>query len=494
MEPFLPGSLPQMAITIGPVRRTLREGIGVNVFLGREATYPPLAAQDRWQEIGALLDEARPGFLRIGYLEGTGLPGDVTPWCDERRAFDWDHEVWRKLAWFDAWCARHDVHWMLDPWWVPRALQVPHPRALTAPPDASGKPAWRGAPRDPAEYAECYIGPLVRHVRQTLGLRQFRWLGLLNEPIWDAVARNPDNFFVADGDNQVRVLAAMYREVRRVLDADGRGDIQLVGPGHLCAWQLPVLDFVAAGVDPSPQLGAWDMHAYFHQPDWMPESTEDFVRTHDLLRHTIRRWVDFAGQQGKPFFITEMGTFYFGRPFWGERDYETAGSHSAAIHDAQFIVRALNEGVDGFLRWVLCADRTVDGRWGLIEWEGAAHVTPSPNIFPAYRALMRAIPPRAQVLEVRHSVADGAPQRVFACAVLTPQGRRRLVLVHDRPGRNADVRLVLPADWAGLTLARTVVNEMSKGDALPPLTVPAGPTPQLDLMITPYSITTFTEA
>lgn len=488
---YRPDRCPQSVIEVGASSRTLREGIGMNVFLGRDRYYPPVSDARRWAQIEALLDKAKPGFLRIGYLEGTGVEGDITPWDDIRQAFDLSHEFWNKLSWFDQWCRKHDVHWMLDPWWVPRSLQVPYPGTARPLEDPSGKAHWRGAPRNPAEYAERYIRPLLQHVFRGLGVTQCRWLGLLNEPIWGALARDPDNFYVPPGEHQVRVLAAMYREVDRVIREDAWG-IRLVGPGHLCAWQMPPLDFMAAGVDPSAHLGAWDMHVYFHQPDWMTECTPDFVTTHALLQHTIRRWVDFAAQQDKPFFITEMGTFYFGRPFWGERDYETAGSHTAAIHDAQFIVRGLNEGVDGFLRWVLCADREVDGRWGLIEWEGAEHVTASPNIYPAYRALMRAIPPRATLRVTNHYTADGMPVRVHGCAV-EQAGVRRVVLVHDRPGRNNDVRLVAPPEWSGCTFTREVVDEVRKGVRQSPVTFPVAQAPSLDLMLPPASITVLEE-
>jgi len=220
----------------------------------------------------------------------------------------------------------------------------------------------------------------------------------------------------------------------------------------------------------------------------MPEPTEDFVSTHALLQHTIRRWVDFAAQQKKPFFITEMGTFFYGRPFWGQRDYETAGSHSAAIHDAQFIVRAINEGVDGFLRWALCVDPTVDGRWSLIEWPTPeSPFQPSPNIFPAYRALMRAIPPRSTVLNCQSKHSEGLMPRVHGTAVVTPEGSRRVVLVHDRPGRNSDILLQVPAEWAGVEFRRTVVDEMHKGTELEPVVVPDSL--HIELMIMPYSIT-----
>ncbi len=492
-EDYNPASLPQIVFSFGNPVRTLAEGIGMNAFLGRDRYYPKTTDSARWEQIGRLLDEANPGFLRIGYLEGSKVEGDVSPWDDARRQFDFSHDLWRKLEWFDQWCDRHGVNWMLDPWWVPVSMQVPRPGGGEVASDPSGKVHWRGAPRDPARYAEEYIRPLIRHIKRDLKLSRMRWLGLFNEAIWGKLARDPENFAVAEGDCQVRVLSRTYAEVRRVLDEDGENSLGLVGPGHLCSWQMPPLDFLAKNADPSPSLGAWDMHAYFHQPDWMPEPTEDFVSTHALLQHTIRRWVDFAGLQKKPFFITEMGTFFYGRPFWGERDYETAGSHSSAIHDAQFIVRAINEGVDGFLRWALCVDPAVDGRWGLIEWASPeSDILPSPNIFPAYSALMRAIPPRSTVLTCDPQFSDGLVPRVHAVAVVTPHGKRRIVLVHDRPGRNSDVLIRLPREWAGMPLRRFLVDEMNKGIELTPVT--ASDSAQIEIMITPYSITTLEQA
>ncbi len=489
---YNPAGLPQIVFSIGEPHRTMAEGIGMNAFLGRDRYYPQTTDKARWEQIRNLLDEARPGFLRIGYLEGSCVDGDVSPWNDQTGAFDHSHDLWRKLEWFDTWCAGHGVHWMLDPWWVPRSMQVRRPGGTEVKPDPSGKVDWRGAPRNPAEYAECYIRPLIRHLHDGLKLKQLRWLGLFNEPIWGKLARDPDNFAVAEGDSQVRVLAKTYEEVRRVLDEDGETSLGLIGPGHLCSWQMPPLDFMACGADPSASLGAWDMHAYFHQPDWMPEPTEDFVSTHALLQHTIRRWVDFAGQQEKPFFITEMGTFFFGRPFWGQRDYETAGSHAAAIHDAQFIVRAINEGVDGFLRWALCVDPAVDGRWSLIEWNGpGTPVTASPNIYPAYRALMRAIPPRSTVLKWTASFSDGLSPRVHGCAVVTPDGSRRIILVHDRPGRNSDVLISVPPEWKGVKFRNSIVDEMRKGTEGAGIVVPESC--EIPLMITPHSITVLDE-
>jgi hypothetical protein len=197
--------------------------------------------------------------------------------------------------------------------------------------------------------------------------------------------------------------------------------------------------------------------------------------------------VDFSRLQGKPFFVTEMGTFFFGRPFWGDRDYETAASHSAAIHDAQFIVRGLNEGVDGFLRWAMCVDATVDGRWSLFEWQQSA-ITASPNIFPVYKALMNAIPPKSQILDWKMSASDGLTPHVHGCAVVAPDGSRRVVLVHDRPGRNSDILLEFPESFRATTFERRVVDETRKGVAMEDIRLPDENPCHVTLMMTPYSV------
>lgn len=484
---FDPEKLPQSAIFVGEPLRTLREGIGVNVFLGRERNCPPTSRADLWEQMLGLLDEARPGFLRIGFLEAGTNYDDVSPWDESTQSFSADHDFWKKLRIFDDWCVRHDVNWMLDPWWIPVSMQVCKPGAV----HAVGDP--RGAPRDCKEYAQKYIRPLAEWVCKELKLKRCRYLGLLNEPIWGSEARDSNNFAVKDGDSQIGVLAEMYRCVRAELDAAGLQELGVVGPGHLTSWQMPPLDFLANGVDPSPHLAAWDMHAYFYRLDWMNDGVPEFSSTQEFLQNTVRRWVDFASQQDKPFFITEMGSFYYGRPFWGERDYGQCGSHTAAITDAQMIVRALQVGVDGFLRWSWSVPSEVDGRWSVVEWEGRDCITASPYIFPAYKAIMNAIPPRSRVLQTRVSTSDTQRARVHACGVLTPAGEHRIVVVHDTPGRNADVKLYFPEALRGKTLSRTVVDEMRKGTEMPAVAVPDIDSPQADVMITPYSITVLAE-
>ena len=476
---------PQQTFFIGAPERRLAEGIGVDVFLARAHNAPPTEREDLWEQYFALLDEARPGFLRVGLSSSRDGVDAMCPWDDRAGRFDPTHRVWAIIKRIDDWCVRHDTNWMLDPWWTPLSMQVPAP---------AGAEGWRGAPADPARYARAFIVPLIQHVRGALRVQRCTWLGLFNEPIWGQLSRDPNNFGVREGDDQVKVLAEVYHAVRTALDGATFKDLQLVGPGHLCAWQFPPAEFLASGVDPSPDLGAWDLHAYFYRPDWFTEPTPDFPATHDFLQFTIRRMSELAHRQKKPFFITELGSFFYGRPFWGERDYETLGSHSAAILDAQFIVRALAEGVDGFCRWAWCVNRTNDGRWSMAEWEGREAITPSPCVFPVYRALMNAIRPRAEVYAIRNAYSAGNRPRVHATAVRNPDGRRTMVLVHDMPGRNADVLVDFPPDWAGLTLRRTITDEMRKNEAAAAITVPAQAPCTVELMITPYSVTVLEEA
>ena len=81
--------------------------------------------------------------------------------------------------------------------------------------------------------------------------------------------------------------------------------------------------------------------------------------------------------------------------------------------------------------------------------------------------------------------------RVHGAAVTTPSGSRRIVLVHDRPGRNSDVFVRVPPDWKGLSFRRTVADEMRKGVEMPAVQVPDSL--QIELMITPHSVTVLEE-
>jgi hypothetical protein len=347
----------------------------------------------------------------------------------------------------------------------------------------------RGGPDAPETYAARYVLPFVHHAVRSLGCRCIRHLGLFNEPVWGESDRNPANFAVAPGDDQLAVLTATYRAVRQALDADGFGDIALVGPSALCAYQFPMADFLASAVDPTPYLGALDHHYYLYHSDSLSPPNETFFSTHEMVDGSIRRWCDFARRKKLPFLVTEMGSFAYGRLFWGERDMEGPASHTAAVSDAQFIVRALARGTQAFLRWAFSVPAHYDGRWSLVEWS-ADGVRPTPNTYPMYRALMRAVRPGCRVMPVH--VGHAAGQRCPVHAVATRDGDRiHLLIVNDQPGMNHDI-LVGPGPWSGMTLERTVVDETRKGEALQEIVMPSDPAQGAELVLTPYSLTVLT--
>lgn len=481
-RPFLDlGRYPQFSLSAdGEWSRPIVGGVGCNFFLGRRGCLPPIDDDAAWNAIDGALRDLNIGMLRVGFLPPNSgdVAGDtlsLSPWNDTAQRYDPDAEFFRILKRLDGLARELGFPVMVDPWWTPRSLQV-------ATSDGKG----RGAPADPEQYAARYVLPLVRHAVEGLGCRAIRYLGLFNEPVWNENDRNPGNFAVPPGADQLQVLAATYRAVRHALDEGGFRDIALVGPSALCAYQFPMADFLASGADPTPFLGALDHHYYLFHADSLKAPNESFFSTHEMVEGSVRRWCDFARRKGLPFLITEMGSFAYGRLFWGERDMEGPASHTAAISDAQFIVRALARGTQAFLRWAFSVPAHYDGRWSLVEWD-AAGVHPTPNTYPLYRELMRVVRPGCEVMPV--TVGHAAGQRSPVHAVATRFGGRiHLLIVNDQPGLNHDV-ILGPGPWSGMTLERTVVDETRKGVRLGPVAVPSDASQGAEFVLTPFSLT-----
>jgi hypothetical protein len=478
------GRYPQFSLSAsGDWSDPIVGGVGCNFFLGRKGCLPPIGDEPAWQAIDASIRDLRMGMLRVGFLPPNSgdISGDalsLSPWNDTTQAYEPDGEFFRILKRLDGLAQELDFPIMLDPWWTPRSLQVP-----------TGDGKGRGAPADPGEYAARYVLPLVRHAVEALGCRSIRYLGLFNEPIWNDDDRSPANFAVAPGDDQLEVLTATYRAVRGSLDTAGFQKIALVGPSALCAYQYPMADFLASGVDPTPHLGALDHHYYLYHADSLKAPNESFFSTHEMVDGSVRRWCDFARRKHLPFLVTEMGSFSYGRLFWGERDMEGPASHTCAISDAQFIVRALARGAQAFLRWAFSVPAHYDGRWSLVEW-GSEGVRPTPNTYPLYRELMRAIRPGCEVMPVQVGHAAGQGCSVHAVAT-RKDGIINLLVVNDQPGMNHDV-ILGPGPWSGKTLERTVVDETRKGTRLDPVVLPEDPTQGAEFVLTPYSLTVLT--
>jgi hypothetical protein len=153
--------------------------------------------------------------------------------------------------------------------------------------------------------------------------------------------------------------------------------------------------------------------------------------------------------------------------------------------DAEMIVRSINEGADGFLRWAFSVRGEFDGRWSFLENTDGGLTRCPP--YDLYRLLMRAVRPGATVMESQSHVAMGGFRNVFSAAVKNRDGAASLLLINDYPGRNADVALQLAAPFKGKTLVRTVWDETRKGVVREPVKINAKG--EATTVLTPYSLT-----
>ncbi len=460
-------------------------GVGCNFFLGRKGNAPPWTNRALWDGFAGAMRDLSVGMFRVGFLPpNSGDIADaadiVSPWDDSLRRYDYQHDFFKAVVFLNEIARELDFPIMIDPWWPPKSMQVPAPGGV-------GK--WRGAPADPVSYARDYVLPLVKHIVHDRRCEKVAWLGLLNEPVWKANDRDPNDFGVEENADQLVRMTEMYAAVRATLDAEGFERIGLVGPSALCSYQFPMADFLASGADPTPHLAAFDHHCYFAHLDNLPPPNEDFFSTHEMVDGAVRRWCDFSARQHKPFFITEMGSFAYGRFFWGERDMDGAASHTCVLSDAQFIVRSLARGAQALLRWTFSVPGRYDGRWSLVEWDERG-VHPSPHVYPIYRELMRAARPGSRIMRIKTGHAAGRRCPVHAVAT-EKAGELSVLLVNDQPGLHQDV-IFGPGPWKGRTLRRVVVDETRKGAELDPVAFTGDEKTGTELLLTPYSLTALT--
>lgn len=476
-------SYPQASLNCEDVwSKPIIGGVGCNLFLGRKGNLPPFSNTKHWQKIREYLIDLKMGMIRVGFLPNSApdcaeVALRISPFNEETKTFDWDHDYFKIVKWLDDLSDELNFPIMIDPWWVPECYMVK-------------SEVTRGAPVDSEVYANEFIVPFVNHIINTLKCKHVTYLGLLNEPIWHKDDRDLTNFAVPEGEDQLVWLTRMYESVRKALDTNGFNDIDVLGPSALCNYQFPPADFLASGVNPIPYLGAMDHHYYLYYNDSVPNHVEDFFSSHEMIDGSVRRWTDFCKRINKPFMITEMGSFAYGRLFWGEKDMTGPSTHTCAISDAQFILRSLAYGTQAFLRWTFSVPEHYDGKWSLVEWDEEG-VHKSTHIYPAYKLLMNVIRPGTQYKRVHIGISAGQVQSIFAIALKT-EGREHILIMNTKPGINSDI-IFGQGPWVGKTFERTVVDEVRKLENLPPISFKHTEGQGTDMMLTPYSITLLSE-
>jgi hypothetical protein len=446
-------------ITTGAPKHTMAEGIGCNLLISNQSALPPPTDGRRWRQVMRGLDDLRVGWMRVGIIP----MAEDGAWEERGQTWDFDHPHFQVMRKIGRWAVARSCRLMFDPFVIPESFRK------------GGKSFFADDPRD---YAARLILPVARFIRRHR-LSTFRYLGLLNENIW-----GPGK----EGFAAVREFYDLFKAVREVLDADGIGadELGLLGPSNLSAWEWPVADFFAAGLDPDPLWVGYDQHLYLYHFDWINENPPDFMSLTELTERYLRRYADYAHKRNKPLLLTELGNMYCGRLFWGERDFDGPYSHTAVLMDAELIVRAINQGVDGFLRWAFSVRGERDGRWSMLE-NTAQGMEPTAHTYPMFRLLMRAVRPGATVLDAQVGAALGTFRYVFPAAVRNRDGSACLLILNDAPGKNLDVGLQLAAPFRGRTLYRTVCDETRKGATLPPVRIDRSG--EGKMMLTPASLT-----
>jgi hypothetical protein len=334
----------------------------------------------------------------------------------QRGRFDWESQEMRTLYRILEWCQRNGADVFLTEMWRDVDwLAFPEVHPLVSAPNSL---------EDFAEGLAVLADHLVRQKHYTC----VRWLCFANEPpggTWGYWwSRGADN----------APFSPAFKAVRAALDRRGL-TLPLCGPDWT---DLPELD--PAKIDFAPYVGAFDIHSY-GAPD---------ANLSRILGDSAR----WAHQQGKPFFLTELGDMSLG---WGNTN---AGpkSYEAVLSVAEKILRGLEAGVDGFNRWSFLNRGDQDGQWQLVRtWDMAAkryleHAKPEPVPFYGYAMLTRFTAKHSQVLpcEFQFQGKETSAPRVFAAALRSPQGHLTLIL-DNRESAAIETRF----RWEGLARRTT---------------------------------------
>jgi len=366
--------------------------------------YPPAGDAAAWGQIYRHADWLGLDFCRVEIEQRSYEP--------ERNRFTWDSSEMRILYRVLDWCERRHADVFLQQMWGNVDWN--------AFPDFRGDPVKRvhSGPYSMNDFADG-LAALVKHLVKDKHYTCIKWICINNEPRYDwSWWQRPPNEPMSLRDG----LAA----VRQALDRKGLA-IPLSGPDWTDLPELkpPEIDF-------DPFIGAYDLHSYVARFDWSPGPGYPLTQAEQRLR----AWKSWAGERGKPLFLSELGSMAFG---WGGR-HPGPSTFDAAIKDAELVVRGLNAGVDGFNRWSFINRGDLDGQWQMIDtWDPASKTLlnsfpPKPNAYFVYGLISRLTAKHSALVrtEVEGGRIDGM-SRVFAAALRSPRGGATWIIVNDAP-------------------------------------------------------------
>ncbi|MEN6458957.1 MAG: hypothetical protein ABFC63_08495 [Thermoguttaceae bacterium] len=405
--------------------------------------YPPAEDETAWRQIDR--------HARWLGLDWNRVELEQRIYEPERGRFEFDNPEMRILYRILDWCQKNEADVFLQQMWA-------NVRWNTC-------PEWRDDP-----IARVHAGPasvddfagglatLLEHLIKKKRYTCIRWLCISNEP---------NGWWRTYPDRALPMRPALAA-VRKALDAKGVA-IPLSGPDVVACVpplradmteSVPVLQ--PRKFDYFDLLGAYDFHTYDETLDWLHQQN-----SMAWFDKTTADWAAWAHGQGKPLFLSEVGTMANG---WGA-DHPGPGSYESAFKDAELIVRRINAGADGFNRWSFINRGDLDGQWQFIEtWDRKAKklltdYTPHANTYFLPGLLSRFVAKHSSTLSctVNGGRMDDC-QRVFAAALRSPTGQWTLAVVNHAP---VDYRMVVDVRGlkAPMTLYRYGVQETDRDRA-----------------------------
>jgi len=361
----------------------------------------------------------------------------------ERGKFTWDTPEMRTLYRILDWAESRGIDVFLQQMWGNVAWNA-YPGMAEDP-----VKVLRSAPYSIPDWANG-IGELLDHLVRTRGYKCIRWLSVVNEPGHDEFSwwqdSNLRSVSITPG------LRAAYEELNR------RGlQIPVSGPGWT---DLPGL--APRLMDFDEWIGAYDLHSYNAVFDSM-------MGSYNLseAERRMTQWSGWAHAEGKPFFLSELGTMAFG---WGNRDSGPA-SYEAGLKNASLVVRGINAGVDGFNRWSFTNRGDLDGQWQLVRtWDPDAgrlldRFEPQANAYYQYAMLSRFTSKNSGVLATRVDAPFGPGERkLVAAALLAPSGALTVIVVNESE-REGEAAIEFEGLPAAVTLNRYAMTRAERDRA-----------------------------
>jgi len=273
------------------------------------------------------------------------------------------------------------------------------------------------APKNLDDYANG-IATLLEYLTKTKGYSCIKYFCMTNEPpggTW--------GYWWEYGENEGKIEDAWARLKH---EFDSRGiQIPISGPDWT---DMPPFDEEKLGM--SKYLGAIDIHSYHGVTD---EGEEN-----------LKKWADWAHQQGKPFFLTEYGNMNLG---WGGDD-PNQKSFEAALSNASDVMRGLRAGVDAFNRWSFTNQGNLDGQWQLIKTYDFANkkylndIKPEPEAYYGFGIISRFLSKYSSVVRCETEAKDS----VLMCNAVVSPGGKCTVFIVSKSSESLDIQLEIEGE------------------------------------------------